>query len=136
LNNLFFSLKYPQKYVTCYIIYESLEKYRLLKNEIIKSEKKDLGDTNNNDDYKKYYFPKVLCFVSVNYNFDLHEKILKQIYQYYIDKHDDEKLPTPLEKIIMSVLFNIIKPLRGFAHFSYQLGNKYEKIVINQSEKK
>lgn len=46
LDNNFFSIEYPQKYVTCLCFYEPLEKYRQLKEKIIKS-KEDNNKTND-----------------------------------------------------------------------------------------
>ena len=48
LDNSFYSINYPLKYVTCLKIYESLEKYFLLNNEI----KEVLGDDYFNNTWK------------------------------------------------------------------------------------
>ena len=117
LDNSFFSMDYLLKYVTCMKIYESLEQYFLLKNElkiildkqyhnswkIFGTEKKgkkfrsennlkkygfyqspngknisnNLFGNKNECNFKKYYFPKVLCLVSTQPVFMVQEKNIK-----------------------------------------------------------
>ena len=173
LDNSFYSIDYPFKYVTCLKIYESLEKYFILnnelkntlgedyynntrklntgkknKNEIIKaignidsnflkhSERfrSEIGfiinDKNNDDisdNYKRYYFPKILCLVSAQHYFREQYKILKQLYKYYMDNNPKK---IPLEKKILTILFNIPLPPKGLLRLEYNLDERYDKIII------
>lgn len=174
LDNSFYSIDYPLKYVTCLKIYESLEKYFELKSEIndklsddyfhdtlkintgkknkknilndiknlddisIKFQERFKSDFNNNllendteDNYRNYYFPKILCLVSTQHFFKEQKKILKQIYQYYI-----EKIPKkiPIEKQILTVLFNIPMPPKGLLEIEYNLKDNYPKIKIKEEK--
>ena len=177
LDNSFYSINYPLKYVTCLKIYESLEKYLLLKNEInnklsedflhntwkmntgkkrkneiinaignldinclkrkerFKSEidfniNENKNINNNNiiiDNYKNYYFPKIICLVSTQHFFKEQTKILKQIYTYFLD-NTPKKIP--LEKKILTILLNIPIPPKGLLEIEYNLQENYEKVKI------
>ena len=68
----------------------------------IKHKERFKSDFNNNlsdgdieDNYKNYYFPKILCLVSTQHFFKEQKKILRQIYQYYLEKKSKK---IPLEK--------------------------------------
>ena len=137
LDNSFYSIEYPLKYVSCMKIYESLENYYLLNKEI----NKKLGDSrdnnfnnleNINNDYKNYYFPKILCFISTQNFFKEQEEILNQIYDYYLDK--DIKRKIPIEKIILTTLFNIPLPPRGALEIEYKLNDKFNKIKLKRQK--
>ena len=84
-------------------------------------------------DFNKYYFPKVIGFVSLKPFYKYHEKILYQIYQYYY-KNNTNKFKIPLEKTILNILHNIPMPPRGLNIYQYQIDENYEKINI-KSEK-
>ena len=171
LDNSFYSINYPLKYVTCLKIYENLENYFLLNNEIKdklgddyfnntwkintgKKSKNDIekaiGNINKNSlnfherfkseitlnisdfsynekDYKIYYFPKILCLVSTEYYFTEQKKILKQLYQYYSEKSPKK---IPLEKKILTILFNIPLPPKGLVEIEYNLKEDYQKIKL------
>ena len=174
LDNSFYSIDYPLKYVTCLKIYENLEKYMALKAEIndklgddyfhntwkmntgkkskndiikdlgylddtsIKCKERFKSDFNNNltegdieDNYKNYYFPKILCLVSTQHFFKEQKKILKQIYQYYLEK---EPKKIPLEKKILTILFNIPMPPKGLLEIEYNLKDDYPKIKIKEEK--
>ena len=176
LENSFYSINYPLKYVTCLKIYENLENYLLLKNEIqdklgddylhntfkmntgkkkkndiinaignldinslkrnerFKSEidfnnkeKNNKNINDNIDNYKNYYFPKILCLVSTQHFFKEQTKILKQIYTYFLD-NTPKKIP--LEKKILTILLNIPIPPKGLLEIEYNLQENYEKVKI------
>ena len=173
LDNSFYSIDYPLKYVTCLVIYESLENYFLLNNEIneklgdeffnntwkmntgkknkddiikaignidektlkhrerLKSEMVLNSKENNNDNilenYKNYYFPKILCLVSTQHYFIEQKLILKQIYQYFIS---NEIKRIPIEKKILTILFNIPMPPKGLLEIEYSLKENYQKVEI------
>ena len=171
LDNSFFSMEYLLKYVTCLKIYESLEQYFLLKNEIkdlledeyqnswkifgtgkkgkkYKSENdldriiengrnkseyevSDKIPNKNLKNFKKYYFPKILCLVSTLPIFIEQEKLLKQLYQYYLDKTPKK---IPMEKILLNILLNIPIPPRGLIELNYNLNKKSEKIIIKREK--
>ena len=82
-------------------------------------------------DFNKYYFPKILCFVSLKPFYKYHEEILLQIYDYY---KSSNKLKIPLEKIILNILINIPIPPRGLNIYNYQLNEKYKKIEIKSDK--
>ena len=95
LDNSFFSIEYPLKYVTCFKIYESLQQYYLLNEQMLNNnDKKESNNHNNNleideintgcsftdsdiinKDFKNYYFPKILCLVSTQNFFEEEEEI-------------------------------------------------------------
>ena len=173
LDNSFYSIDYPLKYVTCLIIYESLENYLLLNNQIneklgeeyfnntwkMNTGKKNKNDIikaignidlktlnhnerlksevvfdskdNNNDNilesYSNYYFPKILCLVSTQHYFIEQKLILKQIYQYFLD---NEIKKIPIEKKILTILFNIPIPPKGLLEIEYNLKDSYQKVKI------
>jgi hypothetical protein len=172
LDNSFYSINYPLKYVSCLIIYENLENYFFLKNEIKeklsddyfndtfktntgKKSKKDINraienvnaivsfnermksdsglkisnniNDYNDDNYKVYYFPKVLCLVSTQQYFIEQKQILKQIYYYTLEKNPHK---IPIEKKILTILLNIPLPPKGLLEIQYNLKDDYEKIKI------
>ena len=125
LDNSFYSIDYPIKFMTCLKIYENLEKYLLLKDaikdnlgndcidnlskinsagKIRNSILKDLENPNKNilkerfkseiiinTNYKKYYFPKILCLVSTKPFFKEQGEILEQIYRYFNEEQAKAK---------------------------------------------
>ena len=85
----------------------------------------------NFKNFKKYYFPKILCLVSTQPIFKEQEKILKQIYHYYLDKTPKK---IPVEKIILNILLNIPMPPRGIFQINYNLEKNYEKLIIKREK--
>ena len=77
----------------------------------------------------KYYFPKIICFVSIQPFFKEQEEILKQIYDYYINNYVEEK-NIPIENIILNILCNIPLPPNGLSTFTYKISEKYNDIII------
>ena len=137
LDNSFYSIDYPLKYISCLKIYESLENYYLLNKEIKKKfgKNKDINFKQIeeiNNDYKNYYFPKILCFISTQNFFKEQEEILNQIYKYYLDKKIKRKIP--IEKIILTTLFNIPLPPRGSLEIEYKLMENYNKIKLKRQK--
>ena len=172
LDNSFYSINYPLKYVSCLKIYENLENYYRLKNEIKNklpddffhnsykantgnNKKKEINNAigninpilslnerlktqcvlnvakkknnNNEEDYKLYYFPKVLCLVSTEQYFKEQKQILKQIY-YYISEKKTRNIP--IEKKILTILFNVPLPPKGLLEIQYKLEDNYRKIKL------
>ena len=95
-----------------------------------------ISDDNNKikkNEFNKYYFPKVIGFVSLKPFYKYHEEILFQIYNYYC-KHNTNNFKIPIEKTILNILHNIPMPPRGLNIYQYQINEDYEKINI-KSEK-
>ena len=165
LDNSFYSIDYPIKFMTCLKIYENLEKYLLLKDAIkdnlgndcidnsskINSGRKsrnsilkDLENPNKNihkerfkseiiinTNYKKYYFPKILCLVSTKPFFKEQGEILEQIYRYFNEEQAKAK-EIPLEKKVLTILFNIPLPPKGVLQINYNLKSDYPKILLKE----
>ena len=156
LDNNFFSLNFPRKYITCLLFYEGLDKYKELEELILRFEK-NLDSPNNNSlnifkeldknidknlnyshsmknfqlKYKtklqNYYIPKVICLVSVYPFFSAQKQILELIYKY----SKIEKVNFPIEKILTDIIVNIPTPPRGLYKIEYTLLN--HKILISDS---
>ena len=166
LDNYFYSIEHPHKYITCLKFYESLDKYHELKDKLQKImginydgkiPKYDGGksnvdnflnldnlsdgginlsfDSNKSDDplediilkkkkfkLKNYYFPKVICLISLQPFYKEQELILFQIYNYYINNSTKKNIP--LEKIILNILCNIPMPTKGVFDISYKFNYK------------
>ena len=75
-NNHLYNTIYKYKYLSCLIVYESIEDYRKLYNKYYNKE----GD-DNTEKYKDIYIPKCLCIASVFPFLDKHEEILMTIYE-------------------------------------------------------
>ena len=95
LDNNYFNLNYPQKYLTCLICYESIAQYRMLyeqnkrlpKNEENKKKYENITENDydkirNTTKNKDIYIPKCLLFMSLCPHFGEFEKILIEIYNY------------------------------------------------------
>ena len=107
LDNNYFNLNYPQKYLTCFLFYENIAGYRLLyeQNKILSAKDEDTSSYNfvpeistivqklNN---RNIYIPKCLLIMSLHPFFGEFEKILTEIYNYSInlvnevDNNEDE----------------------------------------------
>ena len=79
-----------------------------------------INDSNKikESDFKKYYFPKVICFVSLKPFYNYQKEILLQIYDYYKNRDNIKK---PLEKIVLNILCNIPMPPKGLNVYYYNL---------------
>ena len=158
LDNYYYSLEFPHKYVTCLLFYENLEKYFKLKEQLEKTEKINhknafydkvklnfdevkntlkkqnsekifsLVQRNKLKKLKYHYIPKVLCLVSVYPFFEEHKKILCYIYKYAMKKN----LKIPIEKIIMNLVCEVPVPPKGLLKINYQFFN--ENIILSQNK--
>ena len=90
----------------------------------------DIGKKNKND-LSKYYFPKVLGFVSLKPFYKYEGEILLQIYNYY---KEPIKYKIPLEKTILNILYNIPMPPRGLITYQYKINENYENINIKSAK--
>ena len=98
LDNNFFNLNYPQKYLTCLTFYESIAQYKelydmnkqyekILKGTISKNLLTKHSSTVNSDSKGgDIYIPKCLMVMSLYPFFSEFERILLQIYKYSIGK--------------------------------------------------
>ena len=95
LDNNYFNLNYPQKYLTCLICYESIAQYRMLYEQNKRIPKNDSSKKKHEDitenDYEKIrntvknrdiFIPKCLLIMSLDPHFGEFEKILTEIYNY------------------------------------------------------
>ena len=121
LDNNYFNLNYPQKYLTCLLFYENIAGYRVLYEQNQKlSEKFDdpdaynivpeMSDVIKNVKNKNIYVPKCLLIISLYPYFSEFEKILTEIYSYSInlvnedikgeqeDKKDEKKKQKDLKQ--------------------------------------
>ena len=89
LDNNYFNLNYPQKYLTCLICYESLSSYKMLYDE-----NKLLNNLKINNDFDKkfnernyeIFIPKCLVIMSLYPYFGEFEKIITEIHNYSLGK--------------------------------------------------
>ena len=119
LDNNYFNVNYPQKYLTSLIFYESIQQYKIL-SEMEKSRDNDIKKINqNNLEIKEpqIYIPKCLLIMSLYPYFSEFEKIISEIYNYSqnkkIELDDQKKSNTPLNKIVfqkMKTFSEKIKP--------------------------
>ena len=88
LDNNFYNLNYPKKYLSCFIFYEGITQYKILYDEYIKQYSElsgQLYEEQNNEDKKKYdniYIPKCLVVMSLYPFFGEFERILNEVYNY------------------------------------------------------
>ena len=104
LDNNYFNLNYPQKYLTCLLFYENISGYRMLyeQNEKLTEELQNpdsqynfvpnISDVVKNVKNSRIYIPKCLLIMSLYPYFGEFEKILTEIYSYSINLvNEDEK---------------------------------------------
>ena len=89
------------------------------------------NDKINKNEFHKYFFPKIIGFVSLKPFYKYHEKILFQIYDFY---KNPIKFKMPLEKTILNILYNIPMPSRGLNTYQYKINEIYEKIDIRDEK--
>ena len=75
LDNQLYSVIYKYKYLSCYIVYESIQDYKQLYNIYFNEE------DNVNNNYSNIFIPKCLCIASVHPCIDKFEEILKTLYE-------------------------------------------------------
>ena len=84
LDNNYYNLNYPQKYLTCLICYESISQYKLLQ----ELETNDMNNESidkkqiNSQPYADIYIPKCILLMSLYPFFGEFEKIITEIYSY------------------------------------------------------
>ena len=81
----------------------------------------DILSKKRKDKLKNLFFPKVICLISLQPFYKEHFLILRQIYDYYLNK---ERKKIPIEKIILNLLCNIPMPPNGLFEISYKFNNE------------
>ena len=160
LDNNYYNLNYPQKYLTCLICYESIAQYKILQTlensgTITDIEKAEI----KTQPFAEIYIPKCILIMSLYPFFGEFEKIITEIYSYsqnlvfkLIDPKSatrrisvsyrrmstfaeeiKEQLPEiPLEKIIENLLIELPVPPRGVADVTYFLNEEERTIKQNK----
>ena len=141
LDNQLYSAIYTRKYLSCLIIYESIEEYKtiydkfqledekfmnVMKNEISKasSEKDD-----KKKKYKNYYIPKCLCLVSVHPYINKYEEILRTIYCLTINKEYSYLF---IDQIIEKLIIETPKIPRGLKRIILKFPNNEIELTENK----
>ena len=155
LDNNFYNLNYPKKYLSCLIFYERITQYKILYDEYNKRNSEISGQLNesqkneDNNSYDNIYIPKCLVVMSLYPYFGEFERILNEVYNYSkgityemnekIEKNSKIKKSTsksPIKSIIGSPIKSPSK--KGFlrkATFGQNSQNKtdsLQKIVNNE----
>ena len=151
LDNALYSFNYPQKFISCLIFYESVIKYKKLKDKIdmCSSLNETSADSVNNIStsyeskvpltskrspfYKSkfYYIPKCICVISVYPYINIHQQILYSLYQCVIFSSSQ----IPIEKIIENLIIEVPVPPRGLYTIEYLLLNKKLTLTTNEMNK-
>ena len=83
LDNNYYNLNYPQKYLTCMVCYEQITEYKKLLDEYIKLSPLLSKNTNfEKCKYENIYIPKCFMIMSLYPYFGEFERILTEIYNY------------------------------------------------------
>ena len=150
LDNSLCSFNYPQKFISCLIFYESVQKYKKLKDKYdidINSLNETSADSvniisTNNENLKipfssrknpyfksRFYFiPKCICLISIYPYFNIHQQILYSLYQSAIFSSSQ----IPIEKIIENLIIEVPVPPKGLYKIEYLLFNK--KLILKTNE--
>ena len=94
LDNNFFNINYPQKYLSCLISYENVMQYKILaeasKNENIETPKENENNIENSNSLQvkdpTIYIPKCILVISLYPFFGEMEKIITEIYKYSLNQ--------------------------------------------------
>ena len=142
LDNNYFNLNYPQKYLTCLICYENISQYKLLYEQSKHlsnengSEKFDINSKNSfarvldSLKYPDIYIPKCLLLMSLTPYFGEYEKIITEIYNYslgIIHNNESEK-EMKNNQVRPSIERQMIKKMMGIKKDIYE---PIDKIIEN-----
>ena len=88
LDNNYFNLNYPQKYLSCIIFYESISQYKELYDQylILNGKEKEIIKKEIKENYEEIYIPKCLLVMSLYPFFNEFENILLKLYEYSLGK--------------------------------------------------
>ena len=147
LDNNYFNLNYPQKYLTCFLFYENISGYRMLyeQNQRITKELQNPDSQYNMipepqeviKDLKcpKIYIPKCLLIMSLYPYFGEFEKILTEIYSYSINLtngeiKEEEKKDDSNKKLKKSQTFNRKKAKKIMGEINLPIDKIVENLCI------
>ena len=165
LDNNFFNINYPQKYLSCLICYESVKNYKRLYDK--DSNEKDKNSNEHAGDGTEIYIPKCLLLMSLYPFFGEFEKIITEIYNYSLNivmktkeinnnivkkrlslkklntlstisfenKYKNKDVTEPIEKIIENLLIELPVPPRGVSKVKYFLNEEERTIKQNEMNK-
>ena len=131
LDNNYYSLLFPQKFLSCLVFYEPLSKYRVLYNKKTELETPtEQGSHKEQQPMKQrnYFIPKCIMFISLHPFFSEFELILKEIHHYILH---NSNVSIPLDKIIENILIEIPVPPKGIFKIEYNLFNQIR--IIDQN---
>ena len=147
LDNNFYCMNFPQKYVTCLITYENIMKYhsiyyidKVLDNEENEQDNQDNinqgnflnNEKNVNIKNPNIYIPKCLLFISIYPFFNEYETIIQNLCLYSNRNNNNElNITIPIDKFIENLLIEIPYPPRGLFNIQYTLINKERDIKQN-----
>ncbi len=151
LDNALYSFNYPQKFISCLIFYESITKYKKLKDKIDmcsslnETSADSINNSTNNLENKipltsrkspffksRFYFiPKCICVISVYPYINIHQQILHSLYQ----SVTYSSFQIPIEKIIENLIIEVPVPPRGLYKIEYLLFNKKLELKANEINK-
>ena len=88
LDNNYFNLNYPQKFLSCIIFYESISQYKELYNQnlILNNREKEIMNEQTEENKEEIFIPKCLLIMSLYPFFSEFENILLKIYEYSLGK--------------------------------------------------
>ena len=148
---------YPKIYYTCFLFYENAKKYYELKeNYKLLSEDKEISTknliqidnkspfviaSNSNDsfnsikenEYERYFIPKVICFSSLLFFPKEFIKILSILYSKY--SIENNPITEPIEKVIENIYFQLPLIPKGLYSFTLNLFDQkitFSKFPINK----
>lgn len=129
LDNHFLSAKYPHKYISCLMIYESISAYKSLYDIYSNIETNSVLSKystssisfleKDKEEYSVYYIPKCICFVSVFPFLDSHSKLLLELYHFTI-KSKNIRNKVLIDKLIENIVMEIPAPPRGLHKIQYK----------------
>jgi hypothetical protein len=142
LDNQLYSAIYTRKYLSCLVVYESIEEYKKLYDkfkledekfmEVMKaaiSQKQSELEEKNRNKYKNYYIPKCLCLVSVHPYINKYEEILRTIYDLVTDKQYKSLF---IDQIIEKLIIETPKIPRGLKRIVLKFPNNNIELTENK----
>ena len=161
LDNNYYNINYPQKFLSCLVCYENVSEYKKLYDE------KNKGNKNNIKEIKDpfIYIPKCLLLMSLYPFFGEFERIITEIYNYSQNKvisikeinesisskirkkntfrqsifreisNKKKEIDEPIEKIIENLLIELPAPPRGVSTVKYFLNESPRTIQQNVMNK-
>ena len=131
LDNNYYSLLFPQKFLSCLVFYEPISNYQILYNKKLELETSTTPTPGQQiiTKQRNYYIPKCIMFISLHPFFSEFELILKEIHNYILNNNTN--ITIPLDKIIENFLIEIPVPPKGIFKIEYNLFNQIR--IIDQN---